>query len=761
MNSSQTFKPNIRDDPRWGTGLLAVAAAGWLLAALWVVPWVRDFMVTGIATGSSPSITSAWPPPAPIIIGAAAAFVLFAVGLVTFIVWCGRRGGLDSIVEDQFSTPGRLALAISIWTAVISAALLARGDPIIGDAKTHIARAWIWKESLKAGGIPVWTDLWYGGFPIDQHYSPLSHVLAALLSLTGISPFLAVKLIVWLSGIIGAVGFGMWCQSYFRSQQAGLLGGILYSLVPVLDAAWMWYGRLPGVLIISILPWAFYAVNKLADRSGGRRAASMLALCIAALTLTHVLQARLAFAILAVYSVGELVLRRDARPGWLLFGWCGGLAMSLLFVIPIYLERDFVNNISVQPFAIFSILPFLPQLARYAVRWNPRGVWYLGLTVLILSALGLWNLVRAAVRDIRSIRVMLTVMALILVPWIFAYGQAREEELLFYGIIVAAAASAANSKFWRRSYVMLIAMAIILIDLGPANLISTYVAGRDEKETAYEWIESSIGSGRYLELPLDSDGRPRSSYWHYIPTREVASLGGPFIQGAPRSFINRAALVDTVAFALAGGSGLSRRLVGLMEIENVRLISFSTATTITVPSSPIPDGVMVDTYIPAWTIQNASPVSVIDSLPAYSVMEAPTVKMPGIGDSGDGSRSVSRNVIENVIYWMETMDPVPVVGVELNRRLNAVDLLVPSVGRKTLRIALESYPTMKVYVDGTLSEWRVGPLGGILVDVAPGSHAVSIEVGMMRTRMIMNILLLVIMIGFLISAIVPHALQFS
>ncbi len=752
---SHIFKILFREASNRGIVSLVITATGWVLVAIWIMPWLRDFMVTEITAGASPSIASVWPPPLLVISGTVIAIVMLSTGIILFSIWCHRHGGLGLVVEERLSTPGRLALAISIWTAIISVALLARGDPIIGDAKTHISRAWVWKESLKAAEIPVWTDLWYGGFPVGQHYSPLSHILIAIVSLTGISPYLAVKIVVWLLGIIGAVGFGIWCQSFFRSQQSGFLGGVIYSLLPTIDTAWLWHGRLPGVLVMAILPWAFYAVNKLADNSNSRRAASMLALCLVALTLTHTLQARLAFAILAVYSITEFVLRRRARLGWLLFGWCGGLTMSLLFIIPVYLERNFVNDITEPRIAVLSIVSLIPELARLAIHWNPRGDWYVGLLLIFLSALGLRNIFCYARRRDRSIRHAISSIGLIVTPWIFAYGHPREVEILYYGVAFTASASVVHLKGWRRSHMMLVAILLLLMDLGPANLISTYVARRDDKKIIYSNIESCIGSGRFLELPLDYEGMPKSSYWHFVPMRSVASVGGPFIQGAPKSFVYRAALIDTVASALANRISLSPRLVKILEIENVKIIGLSNTTTITAPSSQMTAGITLDSCVTAWRIQEASPVSVIDSLPVYLIKEAPKVKMGGIGKDNLNNRSVSRNVIEYVFSWMDSMDPTPVADVRLNRRPNAVDYIVPDVGGRKLRIALAAYPTLKVYIDGCATEWREGPLGGILIDVNPGSHKISIEGGMEKTRIVMIILLVLLVAGLFVLIIVP------
>jgi hypothetical protein len=634
--------------------------------------------------------------------------------------------------------------------------VLAYGEPTIGDAKTHISRGWIWEESLLAGRLPVWTDLWYGGFLIDQHYSPLSHVLVALVSVPGIPPPRAAKLVVWLSGIIGAVGFGKWCHSFHRSPQSGILGGVIYSLLPTIHSAWMWQGRLPGVVLMGILPWAFLAVHRLANRDGGRRAGATLALCLGAIVLTHALQARLAFAMLAAYSMTECMARPGARGKWLLLGWCGGLAISACFLIPVYLERSFVSEIAPPRAGLFAGAPMFLEIARRAFHWSFRGDWYPGLSVIALMGMGVWSLADAIRHDNRPRRDAWSALAVILAPWAFMRLGPGYAEPLFVGVVLVAGAGVTQVRGWRRSHLLLVAILLALVDLAPANLISTYLTHRDSKDAAYAAIEARQGAGSYLELPLGPGGIPRSSYWHYVPTRPVACVSGPFIQGAPRSFVYRAALIDSVAASLAKGSGMDDRLVSLLALENVGMIAVSSPTTISPPSLRIPKGVELDSVAPVWRLIEASPVSVIDSSSGFQVPEPPIAYTLGIGTDTPNDRTLSRGVISSMFSWMESVKPIPVTGVRLLRRPNAAEVTVPDVGARILRIALAGYPTLEARIDGKRVNWREGPLGGILIAVTPGPHRISIECKITATRRALGVMLAAILFVSFLAAIVPE-----
>ena len=743
---------------RRAAGVVSVAmiAAGWLLLALWLLPWLRDFMAAGFAAGTSPRLSQVWPLPAPQLAGAVAVMVLFSTGLALTVGWCRRHSGLGRVVEERLQSPGRLAIAIALFAALISVTVLAYGEPTIGDAKTHISRAWIWEESLRAGRVPVWTDLWYGGFLIDQHYSPLSHIVVAVVGLPGIPPPLAAKLVVWLASVIGAVGFGIWCHSFHRSPQSGVLGGVIYSLLPTIHSAWMWQGRLPGVVLMGILPWVFLAVHRLANGGGGRRAGAGLALCLGAIVLTHALEARLAFAMLAAYSITEFVARRGARGRWLLLGWSGGLAISACFLIPVYLESGFVNEIVPPRAALFAGASVFTEIARRAFQWSFRGDWYPGLSVIALMGMGVWSLADTMRHGDRPRRDAWSALAVMLAPWAFVRLRPGYAESLFVGAALIAAAGVAQVRGWRRSHLLLVAILLILVDLGPANLISTYVTRRGSKEAAYAAIEARQGAGSYLELPLGPGGIPRSSYWHYVPTRPVACVSGPFFQGAPRSFVYRAALIDSVAAALARGTGMDDRLVTLLALENVGMIAVSSPTTILPPSLRIPRGVELDSVAPAWRVVEASPVSVIDSISDFQFPKPPITNSVGIGTDTPDDRTLSRGVISSIFSWMESVKPTPVAGVRLIRRPNAIDLSVPDVGTRVLCIALAAYPTIEVRIDGSRTDWREGPLGGILVGVTPGPHRISVECKITGIRFALSVLLAAIVFAALLAAIVPE-----
>ena len=147
----------------------------------------------------------------------------------------------------------------------MSVSTIARGDPALAVAETHIARGWLWHEYIRAGTYPLWTDLWYGGFPGAQHSPPLSHLLQALIGFLRFDPYTAAKVLTWLCRMAGGVGFAIFCARIHRDQRSGLLGGIIYALAPAFHSVWVWEGHLPGAVVLAILPWALIAGERLSS----------------------------------------------------------------------------------------------------------------------------------------------------------------------------------------------------------------------------------------------------------------------------------------------------------------------------------------------------------------------------------------------------------------------------------------------------------------------------------------------------------------
>lgn len=322
--------------PIAGLAPILFLSAGWLFLALQIVPYMRDSFAGVLLAGGHPSFSDVWPPPPQMLLMLVVTGALLMIGLAMAIIWIKSAGGFGPLSDVLLSRGESLAGIVLIASGVLTAGLLAHGDPSLEDTKTHIVRGWLWFDSFHAGTLPRWTDLWYGGTPADQHYPPLAHIFQGLLGFLRFGPFTAAKALAWICRVAGAIGFALLCARIHKDQRAGLLGGVLYAISPVIHSAWIWEGRLPGVLLLAIAPWGFLATERIATGIGRVRAGCALALAIGGMVLAHAVSARLPLAMLVllllVRAIPTLATRGSRAPSLagLLIGLIGGSAGGIL-----------------------------------------------------------------------------------------------------------------------------------------------------------------------------------------------------------------------------------------------------------------------------------------------------------------------------------------------------------------------------------------------------------------------------------------------
>jgi hypothetical protein len=728
------------------TGLAPTASlsAGWILLALQFVPQMRDRFGQILIAGGKPAVTDLWPlPPGAALVGLLSLGLLL-VGVALFAVWVTRARGFGPLLDRVLHRNELVAAIVFLASGVLTVALISSGQPTLGDAKTHVARGWLWHEYIRAGTFPRWTDLWYGGFPGGQHYPPLAHILQGLLDFLRLDPSGAAKQLAWFCRICGAVGFSLFCARVHRDTRAGLLGGLIYAIAPTTHAAWMWEGRLPGVVVLAILPWAFHLGERLATGIGGYRAGAGFALTVGALTLAHIGQARLAVVLLALFMLLRAI-PTIATPGarapsiaGIAIGVVGGAALAATFVTPMVRDSSFLNT-SV-PDNLLGFHPGLPDLGAVlaTLRWNPFGKTYIGIS-LVLLAIG--GIVRAALDRKEGGRGIgpWPMAVLFFLPWFLVPPWWRGLDLIPLGGWIAAAGIVRrppSPKYaWiKRGRILPIALFLVLADLAPLSLVTTYGTHREARERMYAALEDRLVSGRFLELPVDASGLAMSSHWFYAPTRPVQSVGGPYIQGAPRAFAYGAAMIDTVAHGLASGQPLAPGLVDLLAIHNVRAIVLTNPQGPVAPPPRPGRGVTVGPEVPALWIDQAAPVAVLEP----GSEETPPLPNAEITVSGLPPEE-SRRLAREQMAWIVEHKPRPVPEARAVALPNRLEIDVPDLGPVTVRIARNTYPYTEVRVDGVPWPWRAGPLGGITVDLTAGVHKIEVREKEERVRRFLRI----------------------
>ncbi len=722
---------SVLGHPVAGLAPISLLSAGWILLALQVVPWIRDRFAEAVLDGLRPGIEDIWPAPPPVILAAVISLGFLVVGTVLFLIWVRSAGGFGPLSDRLLRRKESLAGIVLLAAGVLTISILARGVPCLGETKAHVARAWLWFDDLRAGTLPRWTDLWFGGFPVDQHYPPLAHILQAALQFTRLDPYGASKLLVWFCRIAGGVGFALFAARAHRDTRSGFLGGLIYAVAPVFHGIWIWQGWIPGSVFFAVLPWGFLAAERLSTGTGGVRAGAALGLVIGGLALAQTSPARLALILLGSFSVLRAVptmATRGARTPsvfGLAIGWIGGGLLAATFVYPIVRESATAAGFLTQGFGRVTLhVPGIEAILA-TLRWTPEGKEYLGVTVAVLAIGGLAVSIRDRLAKGTAIG-PIPLAVLVVLPWFLAPANGRWFGMTFFGGILAAAGAVrrieTRSRRFGHSIVFPLAILLVTCDLAPFSLITTYAVHREGHDRIYEILHERMPEGRFLELPADPHGKPLPSMWHYAAASPVASVGGPIVEEAPTSYAFMAATIDTVAHRMRGKGRLPPDLVRLLALDDIHYVLVTTPRGPALPAGLEGPGFVVDPSIPAYRVEAATPVWILEPGTPPGPVVPPQIEVGTDGLAPDLARQLARGELA----WLRAASPKPVDGARSVVLPNRLQIDIPDIGASTIRIARNASERTQLLVDGQPWSWRPGPLGGIACDLRAGAHRIEV-----------------------------------
>lgn len=129
---------------------------------------------------------------------------------------------------------------------------------------TQVARVYEMSKALRDGMFPVrWvSDLGYGyGYPIYNHYAPLSYYVGGFIGLLGIDALLATKLMM-IIGIIFSGLFMYLLSREFWGRLGGILSAVLYLYIPYHALNIYVRGAVAEFWAYAFLPLLFYSIYK-------------------------------------------------------------------------------------------------------------------------------------------------------------------------------------------------------------------------------------------------------------------------------------------------------------------------------------------------------------------------------------------------------------------------------------------------------------------------------------------------------------------
>lgn len=207
-----------------------------------------------------------------------------------------------------------------------------------------IARINQMAKALSSGYFPVrWApDLRYGE-PLFNFYSPLPYYLGGAIGLLGVNFIYVAKILFILSSFLSAVAMYVLCRKMF-GKKAGFLGAVLYVYAPYRAVDIYVRGALSETWAFIFFPLIFYTSFLISEKINLKRIA-FLAISLAGLFLTHNVATLMFLPFLGLWW--GYLLFRDRK--WqlipaLLIAFTLGLGLSAFFLLPAFIERDFIQT---------------------------------------------------------------------------------------------------------------------------------------------------------------------------------------------------------------------------------------------------------------------------------------------------------------------------------------------------------------------------------------------------------------------------------
>ena len=281
-----------------------------------------------------------------------------------------------------------LAAAVAFNVVVVSIRFL-DGIPLGVDSTSHLFKIMLMTKSYQQTGyLPRWNPYWYGGTPLSLLYPPLSYYITFALSLAGLGPIFAYKLVDVLFYLLGPVVIFYLSRSLGCGKEEGILAAFLFSFSPSVVENFLFYDRFPSIVSLPVVCLFLIVLHHALTR---RRAWSLVVVSgvlFGTIVLLHHLSALCAALLGLLLAASEVLTYRQERT-WtrcvapLAIVFLIGSALSSFWLVPFaasssrFLSNPFYNRNVEFPF--IRLTYFSLNVVTYAF-----GVAHLVLSVLVI-----------------------------------------------------------------------------------------------------------------------------------------------------------------------------------------------------------------------------------------------------------------------------------------------------------------------------------------------------------------------------------------
>jgi hypothetical protein len=688
------------------------------------------------------------------------------------------------------------------------------GQVFMGDTETHTLRSAMVAEHLRNLNLPIWSNYWYGGFPLLQYYAPLFFVLDGLLSLVFGDVHTATKLLLWSTHVGSVFTMYLYLRGACGRALPSVLGAVAYGLAFHRVHMILYRGDLQLSILFLLYPLVLLSTETILDRDR-RTKRSFLALMalLALMILNHQGYAFFGLVFTSLYVVVRVATSPgDARSRLGTLTYFGAAVTSALLacvfmLVPFVFGMTDVRGMPNTPYGF--LIPNLraPLLLTLMFRWNPIGrvenVGYMGISIGLFAAAGIVHGIRR--RQSIPLALGLCALASLFMSQNFQqYNIKNANFLMFYLAALSAWAPIAIEEWsrvrvvsnWKQAWggtfparVTLILVSVILLDLGPTTFHSVYRESYDFKEQMYARLRAIDDDARVIEhqrlhyAPEDDPRRYFDAFKLGTPSAYTKILTplGFFHEAAGKSFGYNIELVKNLHRDLVTNSLSEVTLDGLY-LMGVKFVIFRDRYRYFTPqlnesseftfnenilemraSTPLIFSTRVTT---TSEIEGFDPCNVIDTRQYfdpetydYSGRILHETVMPLVGAMAiDRQRGVAERLIAREPGLEGTSTPLEQLETEVRDvdfTLDRMTLRYISNGDAVGRLPMNYFPFLEVTVDGEPVAFHASAMNCILVSLPAGEHILRVR-GVLSPLRIRTFWLSLVFLGVLL--LVPRPL---
>ena len=513
--------------------------------------------------------------------------IIAAAGLIIWLIWYQLTR--ETPLRDRTVL---LILAVAFGLMMLN--FFFPGDFVRGDGPLHIARTWLMRDILQSGELPIWSNRYYFGHPLEMFFGFNTYLsIIGVSTISGLDLFASTKVVLWFAQVVSGLLMYVYVRRRLHSTIA-IFVALAYIITWQHFGVVRRFGVLPLALIYLLIPLLFLLLENFLQKrlNGWWASVGGGALCALAV-LTHIqygtyLSATYFFIVLWIALVYLFYRDWDNVRRFALLGMGTGIVAGLLggwFIIPSAIERAYLPSIpsvitSLSFDGLIELTLNITLVTRLFTSW---GQGYVGWTIILPALIGLvvvsYRLVAHKIISrgmlVGAYPFLVAAVGFILLDPIKRYTGIW----LFFVCIVAGyglkwaiehfAHSPKSALRWQQAVVIL-----MFLELGPALLLVGDFLNLDAAHATVahlqQQVEASGIPARIQVFKPDDSIFIRATDTMFT---DASIPSGGAVEGAPQTYNIMAAIDNQIATEVYDRGGTpSPTLFDLLRLMNVRYV---------------------------------------------------------------------------------------------------------------------------------------------------------------------------------------------